>query len=1433
MTRHDSLPSDAPAVPHRPPLLRCPVSSVFLEMPASRWVASNDLAFAIRDGFPVTEGHSLVIPKRVVATWFEATREEQRAILDLVEEVKRQLDDELHPDGYNVGFNHGEAAGQTVMHLHVHVIPRYRGDMDDPRGGVRHVIPWKGNYKRFTSTPLSTGGERDPFLRHLLPLFASAVDVWVVAAFVQDSGLDVLRESVFSVLDRGGRVRLVTGDYLNITQAEALKRMLDWQAAYSDPQEPGSFEARIVETRGLPGASRSFHPKSWRFEGPGAAAAFVGSSNVSYSALKTGVEWNLRIDRAQDPEGYRNIVGAFEVTWQSALPLTFEWVRGYSERVCRGMRDLPPGEQEEEPLPEAPPPHELQAQALDALCASRDEGRKRALVVMATGLGKTLLAALDADRFRSQCPDGRVRILFVAHRRELLVQAAETFRRVLRPSLPDFTVGWFVENRSELDGDMVVASVAKLSRPEHLAELAKRTFDYVVIDEVHHAHAQSYRRLLAHLNAGFLLGLTATPDRADEGDVLGLFDDNLPFRADLGVGIEAGRLVPFAYYGLEDVVDYANIPWRNRKFDPEVLAAAVQTRERMERFWAAWGEHGGTRTLVFCCSVKHAEFVRDWLRDKGARVEAVFGETGSADREQALRALNEGGLDAVCAVDLFNEGVDLPRVDRVAMLRPTESPVVFLQQLGRGLRVAEGKDSLTVIDFVGNHRVFLERLRLLLSFGKGKTSLGQFLRENREAELPSGCSVNVELEAKNLLERFLPAGASEVERVYRELRASRDERPTIGELYRMGYSPGTLRSAHGSWFEFVDKEGDLTPSHHAALTPALTWFRHLETTPMTKSFKMVLLQVLMDQDALGSGLALDELAARSLDMLLRAPELRRDLAGVTELGELSTVDPKTFASYWRRNPVAAWCGGSGKGHSWFRLDGERLVPRLPIATGNEESFAELTRELVDYRLAQYRRRDQGDVAGQSFTCKVLWNKRDPILKLPSRRSRPDIPEGELDVRLPDGGVWSFRLMKEFCNVARPAGVQRNQLPDLTRTWFGLAAGRPGTAFRVRFFRSPDGWCAEPEGQVVELFPASGVTAYPSLRAAAGAVPEGVVAAPAPEVVSLPIRTRAENVFAVRATGDSMQGGASPIHDGDWLVFKHSRGAGLGAMDGRVALLQTDVGGDHGFQIKRVVRDGARWVLRSDNPARDDFEATEATIPIATLVEQHRPEDLAPGVGTMLDAEGLRTVFGIEEAPCTGRVGGHLFVVVRELLDPDRVRCVVSDLRPGETAFVLAPAGEGGWRYCGVGRVVDEGLWGLPEVDFDTWRAFSSSREASRRLPPGAEDRARTLVDSLLSSVGEGGWIEANEKRCRVVGRSARGGLRIDGGPDGFGERTVSWLDIAWVLVAQEDVREKGGVLDEARVNRLRYLEGTPKGSTRWVDTGWGLVLVASRKWESK
>ena len=1413
------------------------MGSPFLEIPPDRWVASNAQAFAVRDAFPVSPGHTLVIPRRVVPTWFEATPVERSAIFDLIGEVKRALDAGLQrPDGYNVGFNAGEAAGQTVMHLHVHVIPRYLGDVADPRGGVRHVIPSRGNYLR--PSPLATGGLEDPFVRHLLPLFARATDVAIVAAFIQESGLELLKGTILSSLARGARVRVLTGDYLNITQADALKTLLDWAslARWTEdaPVTQGMLEARVIEVERLEGATRSFHPKSWRFEGPGLGVAFVGSSNVSHGALATGIEWNLRSDRDRDSAAYEQIVRAFDNLWPKATPLTAEWVADYAKRARLSSLPMPEGEVEHE-APEPPPdPNDLQREALAELAQSRSGGRRRALVVLATGLGKTWLSAFDVEAFgkaQGSCP----RVLFLAHRAELLGQAARTFRRMFRRSFPDAAPSWFIADHGDLSGNVVLASVQKLSRPENLELLARQKFDYVVVDEVHHAAAASYRKILARLEPQFLLGLTATPDRADEGDVLGLFDDHVAYRADLGVGIHRALLVPFAYHGLKDDVDYANIPWRNRRFDPAELAAAVQTQARMERLWTSWTENTATRTLVFCCSIEHARFARDWLRGKGVRVRAVHSGEDSDDRDTALKELESGAVQAICTVDLFNEGLDVPRIDRVVMLRPTESPVIFLQQLGRGLRVAGGKDRLTVIDFVGNHRVFLERMRMLLSLTKNPTSLRNFLAKGETPELPPGCSVEVQLEAKELLLKLLmPSGRSEVEHAYRDLYAARGERPTAGELFRLGYRPSTLQGTHGSWFAFVASEQHLDEGESRVLAEAREWLDELETTSMSKSFKMVTIEALLEADALSTGLPVGEVAERAHRILARNPELFVDLESVKELPDPRRPDPKVWVGYWRKNPIAAWIGEGKRqpGRAWFRVENDRFVPRIPVSKGDETALAEMTRELVDYRLAQYRARARQQEPGAAFECKVIPNKSDPILMLPSRDRRPDLPLGETPIRLPDGRMWLFRFVKIAVNFARPAGEQRNKLPDLLRGWFGPAAGRRGTAFQVRFVPSPDGWWVEPAGEHVLAVPARGaIRAFPTLQAAAGAATGARVAEPEADEVRLPVSTHGDEIFAVRASGDSMDGGPRPIRDGDWLVLRFSRGMGVGAIAGRVALLQVEDGvGAFAYQVKRVIQDAAGWILRSDNPARPSFPATEKTVAIATLVEVVRPEDLAPAPGTRLVEGELAPKFGLAEAPQTGRVGGHLFVLVDKpgaFVAPDRLEWTAPDRRPAETVFVLARGpGESEWLYVGIGRwAEDERLWRIPALDYGTWKALGVGRDCSRRLGPEALDRAAKVVDDVLAGVRPEGWVEYAGKRCRVVGRAARGGLKIDGGEGGFQERTISLADLAWVMIAQDDVRRAGGVLEEARVNRLRYLEGTPKESTRWIDTGWAITIV--------
>jgi len=316
----------------------------------------------------------------------------------------------------------------------------------------------------------------------------------------------------------------------------------------------------------------------------------------------------------------------------------------------------------------------------------------------------------------------------------------------------------------------------------------------------------------------------------------------------------------------------------------------------------------------------------------------------------------------------------------------------------------------------------------------------------------------------------------------------------------------------------------------------------------------------------------------------------------------------------------------------------------------------------------------------------------------------------------------------------------------------------------------------------------------------------------------------------------MEGGATPIRDGDWLVMRFARDQSLGALSGKIALLQVpDQALGYAYQIKRIVPvEGGRWQLRSENPTSPSFEASAETVPIAALQEVIPPEALAPSVGTQINEEDLTSAFHLSSPPHTGRTEGHLFLRIEvpgAFVEPDRLKWPVADRRPGETAFVLARAGaQDPWRYCGVAHWrEDEQLWALPDLDYTTWRALGKGRASSRRLPPGALEQARQRVDALLEESGPGGWLEQDGKRFRVVGRSPEGGVRIEGGSGGFKERTVSLTDLAWVLLTQQDAEEEGGLVDEARVNRLRYLEGTPKAATRWIDTGWALRLLSSKR----
>lgn len=629
----------------------------------------------------------------------------------------------------------------------------------------------------------------------------SADGVDIIMSFVKHSGLNLIYDEIKKLKNRNIPVRLVTTVYMGATDKSALDILV------RDLGVKVKIDLEAKKTR--------LHAKAWLINrNSGFSTAYVGSSNMSNAAMTTGAEWNVRLTQVQSPVVLEKFSVAFETYWESQDYVSYD-------------PDVN-GQLVEEALQQANPtttsdqwsmlsgievrPHDYQLEMLDELDAERKiRGYHKNLVVAATGTGKTVLAALDYKRVADEV--GKLpTLLFVAHRVEILQQARATFQQVLQ----DSNFGeLFVDGKKPVQWKFVFASIQSLNA-KVLSEFSINQFDHVIVDEFHRAEAPSYASLFKNLEPIELLALTATPERHDGLDSIQreVFGGRIASELRLWDALDKDLLTPFHYFGIGENIDYKSVTWSQGKYDYKELSNLVTGNEiRNAKIWheilKKVSNPHNMRSLAFCVSIEHAESMAEFFNSNGLKAVSVTGNTPSDVRATALQNLRQGTIQVITTVDVFNEGVDIRELDTLLMLRPTESPVVFLQQLGRGLRKMKNKESCLVLDFVGSHRAEyrLDKKYQALS-GDSRGGIIKNL-EQGFPYLPSGTSIQLDDLAR---ERVLETIKSQVAPGRKQL---------ISEIAGYGISNLSQYLAaagrelfevyrHGSWFQLL-REASVLP----------------------------------------------------------------------------------------------------------------------------------------------------------------------------------------------------------------------------------------------------------------------------------------------------------------------------------------------------------------------------------------------------------------------------------------------------------------------------------------------------------------------------------------------------------------------------------------------------------------------------------------------
>ena len=610
---------------------------------------------------------------------------------------------------------------------------------------------------------------------------------FISAAFVTKSGVAVLTNALLETEARGIQGQILVSEYLGFTEPEALRSL----------QQFPNIELKIATTGNM-------HGKTYLFNRESHSSVMIGSSNLTASALKTNNEVNIKVSMLREGAVYGQIEQHLSQDFNSAVAVNEEYISDYEGRYkpVSSRQVYNPEEHESQPS-SVITPNSMQKEALERLQVLRSSGQKKGLIISATGTGKTFLSAFDVKAFNPS------KVLFVVHRRNIALAALDTYKKLFGE---ERTYGVYSGEERNLRSDFVFSTVQTISRSEHLSKIEPEEFDYVIIDETHRAGAESYQRLIRHFKPRFLLGMTATPERTDGHDIFADFDLNIAYEIRLHRAMEEKILSPFHYFGVTDLSVEGEVI--NDLSDFSSLVSEERVNHILEKSKIYGCDNGELRGLIFCSRKNECIELSARLNAKGLRTIALTGEDSEQFREMAIERLESNDsiskLDYILTVDIFNEGIDIPRVNQILMLRPTTSAIVFVQQLGRGLRKAEGKSYLTVIDFIGNYQSnYLVPIALYGDTSYNKDKIRRLINSG-SSTIPGSSTINFDqISKKKIFDSIDSANLSllnDLKSDYKLLKYELGRTPMMMDFLDHGRrDPFSFVNYSGSYYQFVRK----------------------------------------------------------------------------------------------------------------------------------------------------------------------------------------------------------------------------------------------------------------------------------------------------------------------------------------------------------------------------------------------------------------------------------------------------------------------------------------------------------------------------------------------------------------------------------------------------------------------------------------------------